>query len=106
MPRAHLARCAWPRCPHKRPCPVHSARTTPLAPNTERGYTRQYRTERAALLADHPPCYWCGDTATTADHVPPLRTAATPADWTGVLVPACRPCQNRWIVERDGDRPA
>jgi len=55
----------------------------------ERGYGSPYRRARRALLADYPPCHWCGKPATTADHEPPM-------DVCGYahlnLVPACKKC--------------
>lgn len=86
MPRRPAARCTWPRCPHRRPCPVH-------APDAHGNpYDAAYQRERAALLADHPLCHWgCGRPATTADHDPPLATMP-PGRWRGRLVPSCAPC--------------
>ncbi len=58
-------------------------------------YGHHYRHERERLLAPGPPCVWCGATATTADHDPPLATHDH-HDGTGccVLVPACGPCNS------------
>lgn len=56
------------------------------------GYDHKHRQDRAALLADRPPCIWCHNAvATQADHVPPLAAFA-PGDWQGQLVPSCGPC--------------
>ena len=68
---------------------------------TERGYGWEYQQARARLLADGPACHWCGVRATTADHVPPLGRWPTRSTWTGVLVPACGPCN----FGRRGGRP-
>lgn len=52
-------------------------------------YGAAYRRARAALLASHPPCHWCGAPATTADHDPPLSVVG---ENHLKLVPACKPC--------------
>jgi len=57
--------------------------------STRRGYGRPYQRARAAILEGNPPCHWCGDPATTADHEPPLAETGTPHL---NLVPACRKC--------------
>lgn len=54
-------------------------------------YGRQYQKQRAALLADEPPCVWCGELADTADHYPPL-SAFPEGEWEGELLPSCRKC--------------
>lgn len=56
---------------------------------TNQAYGRRYRRARAILLADNPPCHWCGAPATTADHEPPLSEVGHPHMH---LVPACKPC--------------
>jgi hypothetical protein len=98
MPTRPRQRCSWPggcaalvssgRCPAHQPAHTYPDRGS----STARGYGHRYRQRRAELLADNPPCHWCGAVATEADHVPPLATAATPDEWQGVLVPACRRC--------------
>jgi hypothetical protein len=70
-------------------CPAHDHRAKGT---TARGYGAAYRAARARLLASSPACWRCGEPATTADHVPPLRTFADPAEWRGVLRPACARC--------------
>lgn len=63
----------------------------------ERGYGSKYRRARAAILGPagngvlpfDPPCHWCGATATTGDHEPPLEDVGYPHL---NLVPACGPC--------------
>lgn len=83
--------CAEPRCPnltHRTRC-EHHEHLHQQARNAARGdrYGKQYRRDRAALLADQPRCYWqydcCTHIATTADHTP------------HGLVPACGPCNYR-----------
>lgn len=54
-----------------------------------RGYGAAYRRARNRLLADNPPCHWCGKPATTADHEPPMEVCGYPHL---NLVPACEPC--------------
>lgn len=64
-------------------------RTWQAARNRQRAgrYTHTYRTNRARLLADHPPCHWCGrPDADTADHI----AGNDPTQ----LVPACRSCNS------------
>lgn len=55
-----------------------------------RGYDREYRRKRAALLEGNPSCHWCGAPATTADHVPPLSEGGNHDH----MVPACHPCNS------------
>ena len=65
-------------------CPAHT-RTTRQA----KGYGATYQVARTALLAGRPLCWKCDQLATTADHVPPLRSYPSPDLWRGVLKPAC-----------------
>ena len=110
MPTKPTPRCSWARCPHRRPCPVHS---TPRPRDTrtdaernrgtkaERGYTNAYRRERDALLSSHPLCAWgCGRPATSADHVPALSAYDDRSQWSGTLIPACSKC-NGGMVGQD-----
>lgn len=53
-------------------------------------YPAEYQRNRATLLADEPPCHWCGQPATTADHITP-RSHGGGHD-LGNLVPACGRC--------------
>ena len=57
---------------------------------TERGYGAEYQRLRKELLADNPPCYWCGKPATTADHAIPLALGG--ANIKTNLVPSCGKC--------------
>lgn len=50
-------------------------------------YTATYQRNRRALLATNPPCHWCGNPATTADHID--------GDNPHALVPACLTCNSR-----------
>ncbi len=58
-----------------------------------RDYGPAWRTLSVAVLErDGRVCHWCGDTATTADHVIPRRAGGT--DDLGNLVAACRRCNS------------
>ncbi len=76
-------------------CPTHDRRAQGT---TARGYGAAYQQARARLLAGNPKCWRPGCTAraTTADHVPPLRSVADPADWRGELRPACAAHNYGW----------
>jgi hypothetical protein len=60
----------------------------------------------AVLIEREPMCHYCGDPATTADHIVP-RSAGGPAAWWN-LVPACFPCNSAkgdtWPNHFDCDR--
>lgn len=60
-------------------CPAHTA------PNP---YGQPYRKRRAQLLESNPRCHWCGQPATTADHL----HAVIDGGADGPLVPSCAPC--------------
>lgn len=65
--------------------------------NQARGdrYDTAYRTARTQLLADQPPCHWCGTRpATTADHLGDTLDDG--------LVPACLPCNSRRVRRPQG----
>ena len=49
-----------------------------------------YLANRRTLLADNPPCHWCGKPATEADHL--KEHDAGGDDSLDNLVPACKPC--------------
>ena len=53
--------------------------------------TAEYKRKRAALLADNPTCHWCGNEATTADHLVELDRGGSHDE----MVPACLPCNSR-----------
>lgn len=89
--------CIEGGCPHlalpgKARCPTHQQqREYRRGTRQQRGYDASYEQARRALhLELHPPCYWCGAPATTADHYPPLVTHPD----TTYLVPACQPCNS------------
>ena len=53
----------------------------------------EYQRNRKRLLADQPPCAWCGKQATTADHLVEVdRGGSNQAD---NLVPACSACNSK-----------
>lgn len=76
--------CPW--CRETRP--VKKRKWATKTNTTARGYGRAYQLARKRLLADNPPCHWCGAPATTADHEPPVAIAGPHLN----LVPACGPC--------------
>ena len=53
----------------------------------------QYLAARKQLLAHNPPCHWCGQPATEADHL--IEHDAGGTDTLDNLVPACKPCNSR-----------
>lgn len=53
----------------------------------------EYQRNRKQLLADNPPCAWCGKPATTADHLIELDRGGS-HDLTN-LVPACSQCNSK-----------
>lgn len=65
-------------------CPEHQGRT-------RNGSTREWRKIRAAVLKrDHFRCFYCGDPATTVDHLVPVIRGGT--DDESNLVAACAGC--------------
>ena len=66
----------------------------------------EYKKNRALLLADDPPCYWCGDRATEADHLIEVdRFIGEGVNSLDNLVPSCRRCNatrgNKYKGARD-----
>jgi len=54
-----------------------------------------YRRLRAAFLAQHPWCAWCGSApASTVDHLIPIDAGGDRNDVSS-WVPACRSCNSR-----------
>lgn len=82
----------WPR--HGR-CPTCEQQKQ-QARNQDRArrgrYGPQYQRNRKAMLADNPPCHWCGQPATTADHLD--------GDNPDALTPACLSCNSRRVGGR------
>lgn len=52
-----------------------------------------YLKARQHLLADNPPCHWCGGKATEADHLIEHDQGGT--DDLDNLVPSCKPCNSK-----------
>lgn len=71
-------------CPN---CTAHNEKARRAARGNRYGH--HYRVARAKLLANNPPCHWCGAPATTADHLTP---ASQGGEVDGNLVPACAHC--------------
>ena len=62
--------------------------------NGKQRATSEFKRNRAKLLADDPPCHWCGIArATEADHL--LESDAGGTNDITNLVPACKPCNAR-----------
>lgn len=51
----------------------------------------EYKRKRAQLLADSPPCHWCGKPATEADHLVELDRGGSHDD----MVPSCKSCNSK-----------
>jgi ribosomal protein S27AE len=64
-------------------------------------YGKAYRAARERVLAGNPPCVWCGEPATMADHDPPIAEAGYHLS----LVPACRRC-NCGRIKKDRTTPS
>lgn len=87
--------CITPRCPRLAPpgkprcIDCGKQHEQQRGTRQQRGYDADYQRARAALhLELRPPCHWCGDPATTADHDPPMVEAGPHTQ----LVPACGRC--------------
>lgn len=68
-----------------------------------------YRRNRQALLANNPPCHWCGQQGTTAnpmtaDHL--IEHDRGGSDELDNLVPACRRCNSKRGATYKGKRDA
>lgn len=62
--------------------------------STQRGYGSTWRrTSQRVIARDGGVCAYCGDVATTSDHVVPKSKGGT--DDLSNLVAACRPCNSR-----------
>lgn len=95
-----------PRCgtlvTGRRYCPpcttaTHRARDQQRGNFRQRGYDADYERSRRQLLANQPPCHWCGTPdATVADHLVPLSAGGT--NQLANLVPSCTSCNARRIT--------
>ena len=66
-------------------------RQHPLA--SKGGFVGEHRMVLYALLGPGScPCHWCGQPATTRDHLVPLSAGG--AHEPGNIVPACQPCNS------------
>ena len=62
--------------------------------NTTQRRKAEFQHNRTKLLADNPPCHWCGiNIATEADHVTPTIDGGN--NTLENLVPSCKPCNAR-----------
>lgn len=98
-------------------CPRHPKRGgyRPTRPSVLRGLSgRLWRSVRAAaLLRDGEICQYCGDHATTGDHVVPTSRGGTVIDINNVLA-ACAPCNTskghktlaEWVAKGTAPNPA
>jgi 5-methylcytosine-specific restriction protein A len=112
VPARTLKPCAQPGCPtlvkggtthcdeHRkaRHRNVDARRGTPA----ERGYTREWATQRRLYLMAHPICRSCGAAASEVDHIEPHRGDQRlfwdSANWQ----PLCRTCHSRKTALEDG----
>jgi len=75
-------------------CPTcHQANDHTRRPPARHRYPAEYHRNRTILLRGGPPCHWCGDPATTADHLTPRAHGG--GHGLDNLVPACAPCNTR-----------
>ena len=66
----------------------------PTNANSKQRNQAEFKRNRARLLADEPPCHWCGQAvATEADHLQPTDAGGSNA--LDNLVPSCKPCNAR-----------
>lgn len=70
-------------------------------PGDPRG-TYRWKQIRAAILADDPPCEYCGVPATCVDDRIPLARGGDPWDAAN-LTPSCQPCN---LARCNDHRPA
>jgi 5-methylcytosine-specific restriction endonuclease McrA len=61
---------------------------------TQQGLGHTWQKLRPRLLAGNPRCHWCGNRATTLDHLKP-RALGGPRYDPRNLVPACARCNSR-----------
>lgn len=88
-----------PRTYQQRRCEAHEARGRSSRSPTTRAQDPEYHRNRAALLANDPPCVYCGQPATQADHIVPVALGGT--HHAANLAPACAHCN-----ASKKDRPA
>jgi 5-methylcytosine-specific restriction endonuclease McrA len=86
--------CVRPFTPtlyNQRRCPAHEPRGRASRSPTTRAQDATYVRERRRVLAPGALCHWCGNPATTVDHVRPVAKGGGHA---GNLVPACVSCNS------------
>lgn len=71
-------------------CVAHHPHGRATRSPTTQAQNTHYQRARRLLLADDPPCHWCGKPATTADHEPPIAHGGD----HNHMVPACAPCNH------------
>ena len=71
-------------------CPTHTPRGRAQRSPTTQAQNRYYQRARRILLQHNPPCHWCGQPATTADHEPPIAHGGDHDH----MVPACHGCNS------------
>jgi 5-methylcytosine-specific restriction endonuclease McrA len=71
----------------------------PPGNTTARGYGHAWRKIRATILRPGTPCHYCGNPATSVDHIIPKALGGT--DDRANLAPACARCNSS-----KRDRPA
>jgi 5-methylcytosine-specific restriction endonuclease McrA len=76
-----------PISPYDRGCSIHKRASR--SPST-RAQDRQYARNRRIMLKDNPPCVWCGQPATTVDHL--IAVANGGSNDLENLVACCRHC--------------
>jgi 5-methylcytosine-specific restriction endonuclease McrA len=91
--------CARDGCPEQVErgyCPEHTTGPSrrPRSPSSRVTGTHRWRVLKARILRGGPDCHYCGDPATTVDHVIPVSKGGAPYDEAN-LVPSCKPCNDR-----------
>lgn len=102
MPSYACQTCGRPfvrSSPRDRRCSDH--RTRDRSPSSLAAEASEYRRNRTKLLVSHPRCHWCGQPATTADHLEPVAHGG--GNELGNLVPACARCNYARQAKKGGD---
>lgn len=89
-PECPLLATKGPRCPG---CERTFQSFRNRRPERQEYATLEYKAARLAVLG--LPCWRCGEKATSADHVVPVREGGT---WRDGLRPACAKCNADWRV--------
>lgn len=83
----------------QRRCDTHEPRGRASRSPTTRAQDAEYARNRKIVLTGNPPCIYCGNPATTADHAIPVALGGS--NHLSNLEPACDPCNSS-----KQDRPA